>query len=107
MISRCCESSHTPADTACRGFLAGMNGRCVYCDHEEKCHPGPGATCEIGRGESGDVQPAAHDNGGSAMTQQKLTWWEWVRVKVLARLQLAEMAGRFVKYVAGVWGGRR
>jgi hypothetical protein len=48
----CCASSHVPRDTACRGFLAGLNGRCVYCDHEEKCHPGPGATCEIGSGES-------------------------------------------------------
>jgi hypothetical protein len=49
----CCSSSHEPPDTACRGFLRGQNGRCVYCDHEEKCHPGPGATCEIGSGENG------------------------------------------------------
>lgn len=50
---RCCTSSHEPPDTACRSFLAGANGRCAYCDHEKKCHPGPGATCEIGRDESG------------------------------------------------------
>ncbi len=47
----CCLSSHSPPDTACREFLKGMNGRCVYCDHEEKCHPGPGATCWIGSNE--------------------------------------------------------
>lgn len=23
-------------------FEAGMNGRCVYCDHAESCHPGTG-----------------------------------------------------------------
>lgn len=51
--TRCCASSHLPPDQACRGFRKGMNGRCVYCDHEEKCHPGPGATCEIGSGERG------------------------------------------------------
>jgi hypothetical protein len=25
----------------CAKFEAGMNGRCVYCDHEEGCHPDP------------------------------------------------------------------
>lgn len=54
----CCASSHEPRDTACRGFLAGDNGRCVYCDHEQKCHPGPGATCEIGSGEGPAVTDA-------------------------------------------------
>jgi hypothetical protein len=49
----CCASSHEPPDTACRNFEAGANGRCVFCDHESKCHPGPGATCEIGSGERG------------------------------------------------------
>lgn len=49
---RCCSSRHEPADTACRGFERGLNGRCVYCDHEASCHPGPGATCEIGSGET-------------------------------------------------------
>lgn len=47
----CCASSHEPPDTACKSFLAGQNGRCAYCDHEAKCHPGPGATCWIGSGE--------------------------------------------------------
>lgn len=47
----CCTTSHRPLDTACWGFERGANGRCVYCDHEEKCHPGPGATCWIGSGE--------------------------------------------------------
>lgn len=50
---RCCSSAHEPPDTACKLFEAGANGRCVYCDHESKCHPGPGATCEIGSGETG------------------------------------------------------
>ena len=27
---------------ACDFFVAGMNGRCVYCDHAENCHPGTG-----------------------------------------------------------------
>lgn len=53
--NRCCASAHEPPDTACRSFLSGLNTRCVYCDHEKKCHPGPGATCEIGSGES-DVE---------------------------------------------------
>jgi hypothetical protein len=48
---RCCASSHEPPDLACRDYLEGSNGRCVYCDHEGKCHPGPGAICEIGSGE--------------------------------------------------------
>lgn len=52
-IERCCSSSHWPPDAACKDFLAGMNGRCVYCDHESKCHPGPGATCEIGSTKGG------------------------------------------------------
>jgi hypothetical protein len=52
-LPACCSSSHEPRDTACRSFERGENGRCVYCDHEEKCHPGPGATCEIGSGENG------------------------------------------------------
>lgn len=43
----CCESSHIPKDTACKTYMLGMNGRCVFCDHEEKCHPGPGATCWV------------------------------------------------------------
>ena len=49
-LGGCCSSSHEPPDTACTDFLAGQSGNCVYCDHEEKCHPGPGATCEIGGG---------------------------------------------------------
>lgn len=49
LTKRCCSSSHEPADTSCTEYCVGMNGRCVYCDHEEKCHPGPGATCWIGR----------------------------------------------------------
>ncbi len=44
----CCASQHWPPDTACHDFERGSNGRCVFCDHELKCHPGPGATCEIG-----------------------------------------------------------
>jgi hypothetical protein len=50
----CCSSCHIPPDLACREYLEGSNGRCVFCDHEDKCHPGPGATCEIGRGERGE-----------------------------------------------------
>ena len=56
-VPPCCASEHWPRDTACRTFTAGGNGRCVYCDHEEKCHPGPGATCEIGSGEGPESAP--------------------------------------------------
>lgn len=27
--------------------MRGMNGRCVYCDHGEQCHPGTGATYNL------------------------------------------------------------
>lgn len=54
-VDRCCATSHEPLDTACRQFAEGANGRCVYCDHEMKCHPGPGATCDIGSGEQGNA----------------------------------------------------
>jgi hypothetical protein len=46
---RCCSSSHDPPDTACKTYERGMSGNCVYCDHEEKCHPGPGGTCWVFR----------------------------------------------------------
>lgn len=46
-----CASSHVPPDLACKEFLRGANDRCVYCDHEEKCHPGPGGTCWVFRPE--------------------------------------------------------
>jgi len=49
MSEACCETSHEPKDTACKTFERGANGRCVHCDHAEQCHPGPGATCWIGR----------------------------------------------------------
>lgn len=49
MSDACCESSHEPRDKACKTFEQGANGRCVYCEHGEKCHPGPGASCWIGR----------------------------------------------------------
>lgn len=39
---KCCEQSHKHDYGACDEFEAGMNGRCVYCDHDEKCHPGKG-----------------------------------------------------------------
>lgn len=58
---RCCSSSHEPPDTACKVFLAGRSGRCTYCDHEAKCHPGPGATCEIGSGEYAAPAEAQRD----------------------------------------------
>ena len=37
-----CECSHKYDYGACDDFEKGMNGRCVYCDHEEDCHPGTG-----------------------------------------------------------------
>lgn len=43
---------HAEADTACRGFKQGSDGQCVYCAHKKVCHPGPGATCEIGSTDS-------------------------------------------------------
>lgn len=54
----CCASSHWPPDTACKSYRTGQNGRCVYCDHEQKCHPGPGAFCELGSGERGEPMSA-------------------------------------------------
>lgn len=37
-----CECSHSVDYGACSGFMAGFNGRCVFCDHAELCHPGVG-----------------------------------------------------------------
>lgn len=37
-----CGCVHDPDYGACDGFEAGFNGRCVYCDHGEGCHPGTG-----------------------------------------------------------------
>lgn len=45
-----CESSHYPPDRACPTFEKGMNGRCVYCDHEKRCHPGPNTAGPLGKG---------------------------------------------------------
>ena len=45
-----CESSHVPKDLACKSFEEGANGRCVYCDHEKRCHPGPGNAGPLGKG---------------------------------------------------------
>jgi hypothetical protein len=40
---RCpCGCCHETDYGACADFEAGMNGRCVYCDHGEGCHPGAG-----------------------------------------------------------------
>jgi hypothetical protein len=66
----CCTSSHEPPDTACKRFERGANGRCVYCDHEEKCHPGPGATCEIGSGERGYARKVRHKNLGECLVTE-------------------------------------
>jgi hypothetical protein len=35
-----CGCAHAKDYGACDLFQAGMNGRCVYCDHGEECHPG-------------------------------------------------------------------
>lgn len=45
----CCSSSHDPLDTACKTFELGLAGNCVYCDHEDKCHPGAGGACWVFR----------------------------------------------------------
>lgn len=37
-----CGCCHYPDLGACPTFEQGMNGRCVYCDHGEECHPGKG-----------------------------------------------------------------
>lgn len=37
-----CACCHVPDYGACRTFERGRNGRCVYCDHAERCHPGTG-----------------------------------------------------------------
>ncbi len=43
MNERCtCGCCHIPDHGACDTFERGMNGRCVYCDHGEECHPGTG-----------------------------------------------------------------
>lgn len=40
---RCqCGCCHAPDHGACDDFEEGANGRCVYCDHGERCHPGKG-----------------------------------------------------------------
>jgi len=43
-ISFCCNQSHSSDYGACDSFGIGGNGRCVYCDHAESCHPGSGQT---------------------------------------------------------------
>lgn len=68
----CCASSHVPSDTACRDFFAGTNGRCVYCDHETKCHPGPGATCEIGQTDAGRREILAAGNRTIAFLERMI-----------------------------------
>lgn len=35
-----CGCCHSPDHGACQTFEKGANGRCVYCDHGEDCHPG-------------------------------------------------------------------
>lgn len=37
-----CACCHVPDLGACGEFVEGYNGRCVYCDHDEGCHPGEG-----------------------------------------------------------------
>jgi hypothetical protein len=44
----CCEHCHVPPAPSCPTFEAGMNGRCVYCDHAEQCHPGPNLSGPLG-----------------------------------------------------------
>lgn len=70
-LNTCCLSCHYPADTACRKFHVGGNGRCVYCDHEQKCHPGPGATCDIGKEMVAGID-FAYDSELSIMEQEHL-----------------------------------
>lgn len=53
MTDPCCASRHDPPDTACKTWEPSGGGgkHCVYCDHEEKCHPGSGGTCWVFRPE--------------------------------------------------------
>lgn len=37
-----CACSHAFDHGACDDYELGRNGRCVYCDHDEGCHPGEG-----------------------------------------------------------------
>lgn len=37
-----CGCCHVPDYGACDTYEAGLNGRCVYCDHSLACHPGKG-----------------------------------------------------------------
>lgn len=37
------------------------------------------------------------------MTEQKLTWWQRLRIWAVSRLQVAELLRRFVRYVLGEW----
>lgn len=46
-----CGCSHAHDHGACDDFTGGANGRCVYCDHGQDCHPGPGPFC------NGPLQP--------------------------------------------------
>ena len=34
----CCEVADDPPGTPCTDYVVGANGRCVYCDHDHKCH---------------------------------------------------------------------
>ncbi len=51
--ARCCATSHVPIDTACPTYETGANGRCVYCDHESKCHPGTNVRGPLGKKRDG------------------------------------------------------
>lgn len=53
-----CACSHGFDFGACRTFELGANGRCVYCDHAEGCHPGAGplANGPLGPFRLADVQ---------------------------------------------------
>jgi len=50
-----CGCRRVPDYGACTTFVAGRNGRCVYCDHGKQCHPGKGPL-DNGRPYAADLQ---------------------------------------------------
>ena len=77
-----CASSHHPRDLACPRFEMGMNGRCVFCDHESRCHPGPNKSGPLGARGVHDVIPE-----GSRGSRVKDTASESIHEQAKAKAQ--------------------
>lgn len=53
----CCDR---PEPEPCSTYERGMNGRCVYCDHEAKCHKRWGDVFQAARRRGESIDSAAN-----------------------------------------------